>query len=80
MVLNYKNVFKKCKNFRHELYNFGVTVHILEPQVFKTCLAPPENLTSKMDSLWNGATDELRTEFGEKFHEKSIICFLINII
>ncbi len=50
---------------------FGVSVHILEPQVFKTQLAPPDVLSAKIDELWAQASEETRQEYGNLFHEKS---------
>ena len=61
-------------DFRHELYNTGVTVHILEPGFFGTTLVT--RFTSELGRrLIQERVDQLPAEvkqrYGKEFQEKS---------
>ncbi|KAF8372593.1 hypothetical protein PRIPAC_79022 [Pristionchus pacificus] len=59
-----------CEVIRQELKYFGVSVHILEPGVFKTPMAAECNVKARLDSLWEKVPSSTKEEYGECFFQK----------
>lgn len=57
-------------SLRREISRFGVKVCIIEPGYFKTSLCSPEPFLGKMHSLWEKASEEIRSAYGQHFFEK----------
>ncbi|CAJ0572904.1 unnamed protein product, partial [Mesorhabditis spiculigera] len=53
---------------RHEMCDFGVSVHILEPGFFTTNIT--QTATNDLDRVWTRLDDEQRHEFGRDFFDK----------
>ncbi|CAI4233087.1 unnamed protein product [Auanema sp. JU1783] len=52
---------------RHELVDFGVSVHLLEPGFFTTNIT--QTATNDLDKVWARLDAETKTEYGDKFFE-----------
>uniref|UniRef100_A0A914UMU7 Uncharacterized protein n=1 Tax=Plectus sambesii TaxID=2011161 RepID=A0A914UMU7_9BILA len=50
---------------RHELKDFGVSVHILEPGFFATNIT--QTATKDLDAIWERLDPETKAEYGEEF-------------
>ncbi|GMS98110.1 hypothetical protein PENTCL1PPCAC_20285, partial [Pristionchus entomophagus] len=56
-----------CEVIRQELRYFGVSVHVLEPGMFKTPMAADGNVKSRLDQMWDSATETTKQDYGERF-------------
>ncbi|KAF1748860.1 hypothetical protein GCK72_025327 [Caenorhabditis remanei] len=52
---------------RHELVDFGVSVHLLEPGFFTTNIT--QTATNDLDAVWNRLDDETKKEYGKEFFD-----------
>ncbi|CAB3399448.1 unnamed protein product [Caenorhabditis bovis] len=52
---------------RHELTDFGVSVHLLEPGFFTTNIT--QSATKDLDKVWERLSDEGKAEYGKKFFD-----------
>ncbi|CAI5456040.1 unnamed protein product [Caenorhabditis angaria] len=52
---------------RHELSDFGVSVHMLEPGFFTTPIT--QTATNDLDKVWERLDEETKTEYGKKFFD-----------
>ncbi|CAG2236642.1 unnamed protein product [Mytilus edulis] len=55
---------------RREVYNRGVTVHILEPGFFRTNLIDVERLCSAADNSFGGISSKLKQYYGQGYVEE----------
>ncbi|CAJ0938319.1 unnamed protein product, partial [Mesorhabditis belari] len=53
---------------RHEMKDFGVSVHILEPGFFTTNIT--QTATNDLDKVWTRLDDETRHDFGRDYFDK----------
>ncbi|GMS93117.1 hypothetical protein PENTCL1PPCAC_15292, partial [Pristionchus entomophagus] len=60
-----------CEVIRQELRYFGVSVHVLEPGVFKTPMAAEGNVKSRLDQMWDSAPEATKQDYGECFFKQS---------
>ena len=54
------------KLFRLELHPYNVKVSIIEPGFHRTAATSPEYWVQLFGSAWNGASDEIRSDYGGK--------------
>ncbi|GMR45712.1 hypothetical protein PMAYCL1PPCAC_15907, partial [Pristionchus mayeri] len=59
-----------CEVIRQELRYFGVSVHILEPGIFKTPMSAECNIKSRLDKMWSDAPTSTKNEYGECFFRR----------
>ena len=57
---------------RNEVRHFGVTVHIIEPGVFKTNISDTERHVQHLDRLWEHLDAETKESYGTEFLEKGM--------
>jgi NAD(P)-dependent dehydrogenase (short-subunit alcohol dehydrogenase family) len=56
---------------RHEMRDFGVTVHILEPGVFRqTGLLETENMEKTQKMVWDRTSESTKREYGPTYFQK----------
>ncbi|CCD70892.1 dietary restriction down regulated [Caenorhabditis elegans] len=52
---------------RHELIDFNVSVHLLEPGFFTTNIT--QTATNDLDAVWERLDDETKKEYGKEFYD-----------
>uniref|UniRef100_A0AC35GNL9 Uncharacterized protein n=1 Tax=Panagrolaimus sp. PS1159 TaxID=55785 RepID=A0AC35GNL9_9BILA len=55
---------------RRDVYDFGITCHILEPGRFKTDIVRAENRYPKSKQAWNSLPQEIKDIYGNDYLEK----------
>jgi 11-cis-retinol dehydrogenase len=50
---------------------FGVHCAILEPGFFRTPITNVDQMTSKIDRIWQQLDDQTKLEYGQEFFENS---------
>lgn len=55
-----------------ELKPFNITVHTLQPSIFKTNISNPEMHCDMISSKWNDLSDELKEEYGKTYLDKKL--------
>lgn len=55
--------------FRAHVAQYGVSVHILEPGLFKTDVTSPEIINQKVDRAWKECPMLVKQEFGQEYYE-----------
>ncbi|EGT34440.1 hypothetical protein CAEBREN_08407 [Caenorhabditis brenneri] len=53
---------------RHELIDFNVSVHLLEPGFFTTSIT--QTATNDLDAVWNRLDQETKDEYGKQFFDE----------
>uniref|UniRef100_A0A914P8L5 Uncharacterized protein n=1 Tax=Panagrolaimus davidi TaxID=227884 RepID=A0A914P8L5_9BILA len=53
-----------------DVYDFGITCHILEPGRFKTDIVRAENRYPKSEQAWNSLPQEIKNIYGNDYLEK----------
>jgi NAD(P)-dependent dehydrogenase (short-subunit alcohol dehydrogenase family) len=56
-----------CDCLRLEMVPFKVSVHILEPGVFKTNLTNPDQILDSLHKMWDQAPQDVRDQYGEEY-------------
>ena len=59
-------------SLRNEMRHFGVTVHIIEPGMFKTNITSAEKNIQHLDRLWGNLDAETKECYGVEFYEKGM--------
>ncbi|GMS81848.1 hypothetical protein PENTCL1PPCAC_4023, partial [Pristionchus entomophagus] len=59
-----------CEVVRQELRFFGVSLHILEPGVFRTPMADAGNIEARFVEMWNRAKASAKQEYGEEYYRE----------
>lgn len=52
---------------RREMKKWGITVHSIEPTLYKTPIAASESLLSNLKSLWDRTPTEIQESYGEEY-------------
>ncbi|XP_078352169.1 short-chain dehydrogenase/reductase family 9C member 7-like [Oculina patagonica] len=61
--------FSDC--LRNEMRHFGVTVHIIEPGMFKTKILDPGKNIRYLEALWENLDADTKECYGKEFYEKA---------
>ena len=54
------------------MYEFGITVHTIEPGVHSTNFMNPENMESTLMSTWDNIPDDIQKQYGDQYIEEAI--------
>ena len=68
-----------CDSLRREVKQFGVTVHIIEPGMFKTNISDRKRNIQCLERLWENLNVEAKESYGEEFFmqgKKSLLNYL----
>lgn len=57
---------------RNEMKHFGVTVHIIEPGIFKTAITDAEKNIKYLQRLWENLDGDTKECYGEEFYEQGM--------
>ena len=55
---------------RLEMRHFGVTVHIIEPGLFKTNITDTKRIVQHMETLWENLDADTKESYGIEYFEK----------
>jgi len=59
-----------CDSLRREVKPFGVTVHIIEPGMFKTNITDRKRNVQHLERLWDNLDGETKESYGAEFYEQ----------
>ena len=57
---------------RYELKPWAVSVHVIEPGMFKTNILGKEKLQNDWKTIWDNQSEQTRRDFGEKYYSKAV--------
>ncbi|KAF2362004.1 Short-chain dehydrogenase/reductase SDR [Trinorchestia longiramus] len=57
---------------RTEMRKWNITVHTVEPALYKTPIADEERMRSSMERQWEAAAAEVRTAYGQQYFQASV--------
>ena len=60
-------------SLRNEMRHFGVTVHIIEPGMFKTNITLAEKNIQHLDRQWNNLDEDTKECYGIEYYEKGTL-------
>ena len=63
---------------RYELQPFGISVHLIEPGMYKTQILNPQIVTKGVRKIWDEQSVETKEEYGEEYVDECKCLCLLN--
>jgi len=60
---------------RYELKPFGITVHLIEPGMYKTKILNPQIVTEGVRKIWEEQSSETKEEYGQEYVDECKFLF-----